>query len=240
MATMKSITINGITYNIEDPDALSGTDTTLTQPGKAADAAAVGASLAAKAPAGYGLGGMTRQISNGEHLAGYNSTGFYSWGEDCPDAPFDGGSMIVVKRGDAYVHQLAFRDSAYVTEIAVRKNTEGNWGEWEWVNPPMLDDIEYRTTQRYMGKPVYVKLVRFGYLPNAGTKRVTIEEDGYYRAPIRLELLLGGSEEYQGTSYGNNWPYIKECYTEANSIVVATTADVSTTYCRAAVWYTRS
>jgi hypothetical protein len=29
----------------------------------------------------------------------------------------------------------------------------------EWINPPMLDDIEYRITERFMGKPVYLKKV---------------------------------------------------------------------------------
>lgn len=50
MAQMKTVTINGVTYKIEDPDALSGTDTTLSEANKAADAAAVGAALAGKAP----------------------------------------------------------------------------------------------------------------------------------------------------------------------------------------------
>lgn len=36
----------------------------------------------------------------------------------------------------------------------------------EWVNPPMLVGVEYRTTERYDGKPVYVKVVDYGTLPN--------------------------------------------------------------------------
>ena len=36
----------------------------------------------------------------------------------------------------------------------------------EWVNPPMFLGVEYRTTERYNGKPVYVKAVDFGPLPN--------------------------------------------------------------------------
>lgn len=30
---------------------------------------------------------------------------------------------------------------------------------WEWVNPPMVAGVEYRTTERHDGKPVYRKLV---------------------------------------------------------------------------------
>ena len=45
-------------------------------------------------------------------------------------------------------------------------------GVVEWFNPPMLIGKEYRTTERHLGKPVYVKLVNFGALPNATTKDV--------------------------------------------------------------------
>ena len=39
----------------------------------------------------------------------------------------------------------------------------------EWVNPPMNLGTEYRTTERYLGEPVYVKLVDCGTLPAQGT-----------------------------------------------------------------------
>lgn len=29
------------------------------------------------------------------------------------------------------------------------------YGTWEWDNPPMAEGVEYRTTERFMGKPVY-------------------------------------------------------------------------------------
>ena len=34
-------------------------------------------------------------------------------------------------------------------------------GVVEWLNPPMLLGVEYRTTERYLGKPVYKKLIEF-------------------------------------------------------------------------------
>jgi hypothetical protein len=50
-------------------------------------------------------------------------------------------------------------------------------GEKEWVNPPMLSDTEYRTAERWMGKPVYVKIVPFGTLPNATAAYVNWSPD---------------------------------------------------------------
>ena len=34
-------------------------------------------------------------------------------------------------------------------------------GEAEWINPPMVDEVEYRTAKRHNGKPVYTKLITF-------------------------------------------------------------------------------
>lgn len=40
-------------------------------------------------------------------------------------------------------------------------------GETEWYNPPCVVGTEYRTTQRWKGKPVYAKLLQFtGLFPN--------------------------------------------------------------------------
>lgn len=43
-------------------------------------------------------------------------------------------------------------------------------GVKEWINPPMASGVEYRTTERWMGKVVYTKIVSFGSLPNATSK----------------------------------------------------------------------
>lgn len=47
-------------------------------------------------------------------------------------------------------------------------------GVQEWLNPPMELGVEYKTTERYLGKPVYVKLVDLGAFPASGTKDVSI------------------------------------------------------------------
>lgn len=54
----------------------------------------------------------------------------------------------------------------------------GKWQPVEWINPPMTLGTEYRTTERYMGKPVYAKLVNCEALPNAGYKTVSVGVSG--------------------------------------------------------------
>lgn len=46
--------------------------------------------------------------------------------------------------------------------------------EQEWINPPMIEGVEYRTTERFAGVPVYTKVVK-GNAADAGTQgKVTI------------------------------------------------------------------
>ena len=44
----------------------------------------------------------------------------------------------------------------------------------EYANPPMTLGVEYRTTERYLGKPVYCKVVDFGTAPNNDAKNVSL------------------------------------------------------------------
>ena len=56
--------------------------------------------------------------------------------------------------------------------IARKSKYNGFWSNWEWENPPMQPGVEYCTTERYQGNPVYVKLIDVGTLPNNSTKYV--------------------------------------------------------------------
>ena len=52
--------------------------------------------------------------------------------------------------------------------IATKKKHNGVWHPWQYVNPPMVPDTEYRTTERHNGKPVYVQLVNMLACPAPG------------------------------------------------------------------------
>lgn len=43
--------------------------------------------------------------------------------------------------------------------IVRRQRNSGTWGAFECFNPPMTANVEYRTTERWNGKPVYTKLM---------------------------------------------------------------------------------
>lgn len=63
-------------------------------------------------------------------------------------------------------------------------------GETEWINPPMVVNSEYRTTERSRGYPVYTKLINCGVPTDGKTVSISINADEYY--PIRSESYLGG------------------------------------------------
>ncbi len=84
--------------------------------------------------------------------------------------------------------------------IATKKKHAGVWYPWEYVNPTMQLGVEYRTTERYMGKPVYYKLFDFGFMPNATLKQIAhgLNEASYIavdssRSIIYLDNSRGGS-----------------------------------------------
>lgn len=66
----------------------------------------------------------------------------------------------------------------------------------EWVNPPMLLGVEYRTTERYQGRPLYTKLVDFGSLPNNTTKGVVIASN--MDSVISIEIIVYSPEILKG------------------------------------------
>ena len=153
------------------------------------------------APAGYGLGsvGITSLLDantakkNGWYIGGgENAVNFPSYNHKY-------GELFVLARNTT-IEQFAI----YQGTICVRYSTDGGttWSTWEYVNPPMLLGVEYRTTERYQGKPVYVKLVDFGALPNNTSKTVTYTDNtnvvpidcGGYGAGMTLPGYTGPSD----------------------------------------------
>lgn len=123
------------------------------------------------APDGFGLGGVLADApENSEGFADANlitATGFY---RAVRNVLYGGWHYIIhLNYGSATALQLA----AYVSgEVyGAREKRLNVWGDWEHTNPPMELGVEYRTTERYLGKPVYVKLFDCGTIPAQGTHK---------------------------------------------------------------------
>ena len=121
------------------------------------------------APSGYGLGVTSSAVPS--DLNNAINGGFYCFGSSTLNRPsrMNEGAVIVASREANWLVQIACSTYDYTSGsgiLAVRRCLgSSGWSEWEYINPPMITGIEYRTTERYNGKPVYTKLVNLGALP---------------------------------------------------------------------------
>lgn len=221
---------------VVDPGMAYGLDPTLSVPGRAADAGAVGTALAGKAPAGYGLGAWAKHSSdfNNELITGWYATASTS----TANSPFKYAVMHVIKRNDEMCVQVAYDISPSSSSahaygaIAIRRQYVDTFSEWEWVNPPMALGVEYRTTERWNGKVKYTTLVNCGNLPAAGEKTVSV-------LPASYKII-----HCEGcTTDGWAMPVISDgdCRVTAfgSSVRFAATRDFSWMSANVTLWYTK-
>ena len=142
------------------------------------------AGLAKKAPAGYGLGGDA--TTDDEFMAIVDRCLAEMPGDSIQHVSImQGGrhSVTIRKHLDGYAD---IEDISYAPAVGfgayyfkrVRSLYGGNWYPWEWVNPPMIPGVEYRTTERWNGKAVYVQMLNFGALPNSTAKVMDVSVSG--------------------------------------------------------------
>lgn len=129
-------------------------------------AEANGVAGAGLAPGGFGLGNGSRLLTNKDDLNTISRNGFYTWTNNPQpkNNPTSWASYMIVISGwgGNNVRQFVFpinSSDSYLTR-------QGLTSPWEWVNPPMLEGVEYRTTERFLGKPVYKKIATI----NTGTE----------------------------------------------------------------------
>jgi hypothetical protein len=193
------------------------------------------------APAGYGLGDKgfnTYDLNNALNC------GWYAFSDTAENTPFGYGIALVLNRFDVDIVQLAFSTTMFASifsgAIARRMYTEDAWSEWEFINPPMEVGVEYRTTERWMGKPVYTSLVDCGSCVSPSKETTT-------------ELTCSQVIRHCGTVGGHNLPSINATLDNAWSawamvtnsddrvkITVYSGTGMATERAYVQVWYTKS
>lgn len=183
---------------------------------------------------GYGLGGTYAKMVSDCNDATAN--GFYSLaGSGTANAPgwnLNYGTMLVTNRSNgSQITQIV----TYANVSAVRSYVNGAWTEWEYENPPMQLGVEYRTTERWDGAPVYMKMVDCGELPNAGQKVVEFATETT-AAAINLYGRAVKNGELITIPYAGNGIIVSGY---KNRVVIGTTADYSGWYGYVVVKYTK-
>lgn len=117
------------------------------------------------APAGYGLGS-----AYGGYIDDFNTkvkTGWYIAAASSLNPPVDPAGNVNLAYGVLRVEQREglicqyYSDQRYSAVIKLQRistDKGSTWGEWEFINPQMKTGIEYRTTERHLGNPVYKKM----------------------------------------------------------------------------------
>lgn len=151
------------------------------------------------APDGFGLGNIGKLLTPEDNLDEVKTNGWYRWDRKAPpqgtlpsviSQPMDATLIRVWGNGAVcYQESINITDDAGHGCLCARTIYASIIYPWEWVNPLMQIGVEYRTTERFWGKPVYYKIVDCGKI--ADNKQV---EHGIVnmRDCISFQGLRGG------------------------------------------------
>lgn len=188
--------------------------------------------IANSAPAGYGYGEQLRYVSVATEsaleteldslLSLLTDRQSMQISVNCGDFGIPYVRIGILKKISA--DYAVFTTSGFVSDSGVstfhKIKFNRVWQPIEWENPPMVAGAEYRTTERYQGKPVYYQLVSAGNLPNATTRTVNTTE---LTNPIYYILSVHGRTTIQNRTIPQG-KYISVCGGYGN-ITLETTAD---------------
>jgi hypothetical protein len=186
------------------PDAVLYTAQTLTDEQKAQARGNINA-----APGGFGIGETPKRIADANDAV---KNGRYAVDQLTLNLPGPIGDLwsytyldvYTGNRPDVYIKQTITSPYQGWHQCEVTRcfySPRGGWQPWEWVNPPMLLGVEYRTTERYLGKPVYTKVIE-GSFSGAGTTTIS-----HGIANIDKCVAANGIALQKDSSYNFSFPY---------------------------------
>lgn len=109
------------------------------------------------APTGYGLGAFATDSTSLSDANTAIKSGWYKLSSSTANGIGSNCVIRVDSYGSNYCTQTAYLLSLQHNTFIQRQCVNGTWTEWEWANPPMMIDQEYRTTDRIEGKAVFKK-----------------------------------------------------------------------------------
>ena len=151
------------------------------------------------------------------------------------------GVVLVLFHGPVNVLEGSI-DGVY--HASKKRLLNGTWLPWEYDNPPLALGVEYRTTERYLGKPVYVKMIDCGNLPNAGLKTVSIGVSGLEKvidiSGCVVDASNGDFYSIPATNFDASVHNVGLYATGPQSIAISTQSDRSSDSAYVKVKYTKT
>ena len=112
-------------------------------------------------------------------------------------------------------------------------------GVKEWINPPVLQGVEYCTTERWQGKPVYTKLVDFGALPNNSQKVVSAGLSSKASNMLRVAGTRSDGEVLPLWYRDGSADKTVTLYSSRDNIAIITNYDCSKMTAYVQLWYVK-
>ena len=194
------------------------------------------------APAGYGLGGYTtRTIYSISELDNITANGwykFYQQGAGLNNIWFNYAYFRVSNYGEGS-HCLQELYPIGSNTPIVRCMFEGVWSAWESVNPPMEPSVEYRTTERWNGKPVYTVLINCGTLPSAGATNIIAIPSPIYGTIDKIIRCGGTTSEGNLIPFTWNGEYMIIASATRSSIFIYSRVENGSNTATIQLWYTK-
>ena len=219
------------------------------------EAETVAAALSNKAPAGFGFGDAIQEIVTASAEESYET---YCAKVDAvldampdktaklvrayPPAVYGnaGTTISLLYKSDANYAVLSNIGSADAGLCGWRmfklrhpsSSSPAVWMPFEWEHPPMKIGVEYRTSERYNGKPVYAKAINFGQAPNATYKDVSHGIENFSQL-VSYTGMMGGANLIEASALDN-------IQINASNIRITTNSDVSANYVYLVLRYTKT
>lgn len=198
--------------------------------------------LARCAPAGYGLGATAVLLSSKDNLNTIKKNGWYYWNADnkpagVPTTPATGylqAMRVWTTAGGTCIQELVDISGSTYQGCKMQRTMYGDTVyEWEWVNPPVIDGYEFRTTERFRGLPVYTMLIDCGATV-AGTTQKATPFDGL---PIRYSACAGGVVSPYRPNDGDVYRF--EVHVDGTNITLTVGSGEAGKTAYVQVWYTK-
>ena len=176
------------------------------------------------APAGFGLGN-TQRIEVGD-IDNIFQNGWYCFaGNYTPqNTTYTYGFLCISSWNVNSFEQTLFPVSEHC-EVLRRFKVMGHWLPWEYVNTPMQLGVEYRTTERYCGKPVYVMAYNAGSMPSGtAAQRTSLPSYVVGNNIIDLAVRINNAGATMQLAYGGDPAFWIE---EKRLLCIRTSGDFS-------------
>lgn len=219
------------------------------------EAGSVAAALSNKAPAGYGFGDALQSIETTSAEESYETfcAKLDAVLDEMPDRTAKlvrafppavygnaGTTVSLLYKGDANYAVLSNIGSSDVGLCGWRmiklrypsSSSPSVWMPFEWEHPPMKIGVEYRTLERYNGKPVYAKAINFGQAPNATYKDVSHGIENFSQL-VSYTGMMGGANLIEASA-------VDSIQINASIIRITTNTDVSASYVYLVLRYTKT